>query len=91
MARTVTMNEQGRITLPAETRRALKLEGVTEFEVEIDETGDALILRPALVLRREDAWAYTPKHRRLLARAHKDSREGRVFTLTESELAKLGE
>jgi bifunctional DNA-binding transcriptional regulator/antitoxin component of YhaV-PrlF toxin-antitoxin module len=88
--RIVTMNTSGRLTLPAETRRALGLEGSAEFEVEIDPESDALILRPAIVLRREDAWAYTPEHRALLAKAHKDSREGRVRRMTESQLLKLG-
>jgi len=88
--RIVTMNTSGRLTLPAETRRALGLEGSAEFEVEIDTESDALILRPAVVLRREDAWAYTPKHRALLAKAHEDSRAGRVRKMTESQLAKLG-
>jgi len=88
--RIVTMNTSGRLTLPAETRRALGLEGSAEFEVEIDAESDALILRPAIVLRREDAWAYTPEHRARLAEAHRDSRAGRVRRMTESQLAKLG-
>lgn len=79
----------GRLTLPAEVRRELGLGDETEFEVEVDREQDALILRPAIVLRREDAWAYTPEHRELLARAHADSREGRVREMTEEELAKL--
>ena len=83
------MNEGGRLTLPAEVRRLLGLEGPVEFEVEVDEVHDALILRPVVALRREDAWAYTPEHRDLLARAHRDSREGRVRELAESELEAL--
>ncbi|MGH2585536.1 MAG: AbrB/MazE/SpoVT family DNA-binding domain-containing protein [Dehalococcoidia bacterium] len=89
--KTIVMNQDGRLTLPAEVRRILHLRGETEFEVEVDESADAIVLRPALVLRREDAWAYTPEHRELLARAHRDSREGRVRHLTEEELARLGE
>jgi len=84
------MNNAGRLTLPAETRRALGIDGAAEFEVEVDEQSDALILRPAIVLRREDAWAYTPEHRALLAKAHEDSRRGRVRKVTESQLARLG-
>jgi AbrB family looped-hinge helix DNA binding protein len=87
--RTVTVNRSGRLTLPTDVRRALRLDGETEMEVEVDTTNDAVILRPAVVLRREDAWAYTPEHRELLARAHDDSREGRVRQLNEDELKKL--
>lgn len=85
------MNEQGRITLPAEVRRELGLEGISEFEIEVDRDADALILRPAVVLRREDAWAYTPAHRAALRRAHADSRAGRVRKMTEAELATLAD
>jgi hypothetical protein len=34
----------------------------------------------------DDAWAYSVKHRRLLRRAHADSRWGRVRTLSDREL-----
>ena len=89
--KTITMSRAGRLTLPAEARRRLGLDEETELHVEVDEVGDAIILRPAATLDREDAWAYTRQHRELLARAHRDSREGRVRTMTEDELARLGE
>lgn len=88
--RTVTMSAGGRLTLPADARHALGLEGEVEFEVEVDDEHDAVVLRPTVVLRREDAWAYSPEHRHLLARAHADSREGRVRLLSESELHRIG-
>ncbi|MEX2458908.1 MAG: AbrB/MazE/SpoVT family DNA-binding domain-containing protein [Actinomycetota bacterium] len=78
------------MTLPAEIRREMGLEEEGEFEVDFDASQDALVLRPAVVLRREDAWAYTPEHRDLLARAHRDSREGRVRRMTEADLRKRG-
>jgi len=89
--KTVTMNQAGRITVPVEARRELGIDGEVEFELEVDLEQDALILRPAVVLRREDAWAYSPAHRELLRKAHRDSREGRVRTLTEEELAALAD
>ncbi|MCL4434979.1 MAG: AbrB/MazE/SpoVT family DNA-binding domain-containing protein [Actinobacteria bacterium] len=88
--RTITLNENGRITLPAPIRHALGLEGESELTVEVDTDQDAIILRPAVVLRREDAWAYTPEHRALLERAHGDSRAGRVHNLSEDDLRSLG-
>jgi len=87
--RRVVMSDNGRVTLPADARRELGIEGETEFEIEVDHRDDSLILRPTLVLRREDAWAYSPQHRKMLARAHKDSREGRVRRVTEKELSEL--
>ncbi len=89
--KTVMMADNGRMTLPAEARQRLRLRGEAEFEVEVDEAGDALILRPVIVVLREDAWAYTPEHRELLVHAHADSREGRVHRLTESELTELAD
>jgi bifunctional DNA-binding transcriptional regulator/antitoxin component of YhaV-PrlF toxin-antitoxin module len=89
--KTVTVNSEGRLTLPVESRRALGIVGETELELEVDAERDVLTLRPVLVLRREDAWAYTPEHRELLVRAHADSRDGRVRSLSEDELAALEE
>jgi AbrB family looped-hinge helix DNA binding protein len=87
--RTITVSETGRLTLPAEVRRSLGLEGETELEVEVDPESEEIILRPAVLLRREDAWAYTSEHRGLLARAHADSGEGRVHQMSEDELKSL--
>ncbi len=89
--KTATMSRNGRLTVPAEVRAALGLglDDETEFEVEVDTASDALILRPVVVLRREDAWAYSPEHRALLEQAHDDSRDGRVRQITEQELLDL--
>lgn len=87
MARLVTMTPDGRVTIPATARRELGVEGDATFEVGVQ--GDSIVLRPAVVMTREDAWAYTPEHRQLLARAHRDSREGRVRRLSDRQLASL--
>src|SRR5947209_5662361 len=85
--RTITMSRSGRLTLPADVRKRLGLTEETEMEVDLDASGDQIVLRPAIVLRREDAWAYTPEHRALLEQAHGDSAEGRVLEFqTEEEL-----
>jgi bifunctional DNA-binding transcriptional regulator/antitoxin component of YhaV-PrlF toxin-antitoxin module len=81
------MGADGRLTLPVAARRELGVEGEAQFELEVRE--DALVLRPAVVLAREDAWAYTPEHRDLLERAHRDSRDGRVRQFTEEELSEM--
>jgi bifunctional DNA-binding transcriptional regulator/antitoxin component of YhaV-PrlF toxin-antitoxin module len=83
----ITKMSGGRLTVPADVRKALGLESDQTFEVEASTDEDAIILRPAAVLRREDAWAYTDAHRELLARAHADSREGRVRKMSPDELA----
>ena len=83
------MNETGRLTVPASARRKLGLDGPAEFEVEVEP--GRIVLRPAVVLPLEDAWAYTPEHRELLNRAHSDSQKERTRKLTEEELTKLGD
>ena len=80
----VHMNAQGRVTLPASARRRFGLESEADLLLELE--GDALVLRPSVVLLRSDAWAYTTEHRSLLRRAHRDSRAGRVRNLSEREL-----
>lgn len=87
MAKLVTMTLEGRVTIPAAARRELGVEGEAQFEVGLE--GGSIVLRPAVVMTREDAWAYTPQHRRLLAKAHRDSREGRVRRISERQLARL--
>lgn len=87
MAKVVTMTAEGRVTIPAAARRELGVEGEAQFEVDVK--SEAIVLRPAVIMTREDAWAYTPRHRRLLVKAHRDSREGRVRRLTEGQLARL--
>lgn len=86
MAKLVTMTAEGRVTIPAAARRELGVEGETQFELDLER--ESIVLRPAVVMTRDDAWAYTPEHRRLLAKAHRDSREGRVRRRTEAQLAR---
>ena len=81
------MNKQGRLTVPAAARQALQIEGPAEFEVEIGE--NALILRPAIVIPREDAWAYAPEHLQRIQKARQELREGRTRRLTETELDQM--
>jgi len=81
---TISMNAEGRLTIPAAARRQLQIEGEALFELEVRE--DTLILRPAVVVPREDAWAYTPEHLRLLEQARQDAREGRVQRLDKADL-----
>lgn len=83
----VSMNPEGRLTVPAEARRALQIEGETQFEVEVAE--NALILRLVTLVPSEDAWSATPENRRLLEQALADAREGRVLRLTEHDLERL--
>ena len=84
MKTTVTMNAQGRLTLPAAARQALELEGGAELEVEV--TSDEIILRPAMLIRRADAWAYTPDH---LRRVKKARSEGANRQMSEEEIQAL--
>ena len=47
------MNSTGRITLPAEARRTLGLEGESFFEVVVE--GGAVVLRPVAIVPRDQA------------------------------------
>jgi AbrB family looped-hinge helix DNA binding protein len=84
--RTITMSPNGRLTLPAEVRQRLGLEGETELDVEVTEHG-SVTLRPVVVLPRDDAWAYTAEHLSQVAKALADIREGRVRRLSDADLA----
>jgi AbrB family looped-hinge helix DNA binding protein len=86
MAKTITMSREGRLTVPAEARRALGLHDETEFEFEVDEDGDALLLRPVLRVSRRDAWEFSADERALLERSLEESRAGNVLKLSEEDL-----
>jgi len=80
----VSMNAQGRLTVPAAAREALKVEGATRFELEVTE--NAIVLRPSVAIPREDAWAYTPEHLARVERARQEGREGRSRRASENDL-----
>ena len=84
--RTITMSPNGRLTLPAEVRQRLGLEGETEFDVELTERG-SVTLRPVVVIPRDDAWPYAAEHLAAVARALSDIREGRLRQLADDDLA----
>jgi bifunctional DNA-binding transcriptional regulator/antitoxin component of YhaV-PrlF toxin-antitoxin module len=85
----VAMNAQGRLTVPAEARKAMGLLGEAQFQAEVHDEG--LLLRPAVLVPREDAWAYTSEHRNLLARAREDAARDRARELSEDELRDLAD
>ncbi len=80
----VTVNKQGRITLPIDTRRRLGLHEGRQLEVVVD--GGEIRLRPATVVPAEDAWAYTPEALRSLRRALEHVTAGRVFRSSPEDL-----
>jgi AbrB family looped-hinge helix DNA binding protein len=55
------MSPNGRVTLPAETRRALGLDGESYFEVH--QQGGAILLRPVALVPIEKARTRTPRRR----------------------------
>ena len=84
MKTVVRMDAEGRLTVPAAAREALRVEGEAAFDLEI--TADALILRPTEAVPEEDAWAYTPEH---LAQVERALREGGGRTMSEADLLRL--
>ena len=87
--KTVSMNNEGRITVPADARRSLGIEGAAEFEIEVDGDSDAIILRPVVTIRREDAWAFSEEHSARLKRAVADANAGRTRRASEDDLQAL--
>ena len=82
MARNIiSMREDGRMTFPAKARKALHIEGETDFSYDITE--DGILLRPIVTIPREGVWAYTPEHLASVERA----RNQPAFTVSREELA----
>jgi len=80
----IAVNEQGRVTLPAEVRRRLGIRAGSQLEVKVEANG--IRLRPATVIPEEDLWAYTRQAIASLKRGLADLKAGRVYQLTEAEL-----
>jgi bifunctional DNA-binding transcriptional regulator/antitoxin component of YhaV-PrlF toxin-antitoxin module len=84
VAVTVESNAQGRLVIPAEIRAALKVTGKAHWQLEVRD--GAIILKPAVVIPREDAWAYQPEHLARLEEAMEQARSGRVLDLSPEHL-----
>ncbi len=87
MAVTVESNAQGRLVIPAEVRAALKVTGKAHWQLEVH--AGAIILKPAVVIPREDAWAYQPEHLARLEEAMTQARLGQVLDLSPEQLERL--
>lgn len=77
------MDARGRVTLPAAVRKQIHLSKAAALEVTLEQ--GQILLRP-LRIPAEDAWAYTAESLRSIGQALKDSREGRVYRLSEADL-----
>jgi AbrB family looped-hinge helix DNA binding protein len=87
MSTIVSVNAQGRMTIPASIRRQLGIEGEGTLIVDVED--GKMIARPGFVVPAEDAWAYTPEHLERLARARADAAAGRVLQVGPDELRRL--
>lgn len=84
----VKVAADGRMTLPAAVRRALDItEG--EARLSVDITDGAAVLRPAVVIPREDAWAYTPEHIASMKRARDQASRGELEPMPDDLAATL--
>ena len=84
---TVESNAQGRLVIPAEVRAALNVTGKAHWQLEVRD--GAIILKPAIVIPREDAWAYQPEHLARLEEAMTQARSGQVLDLNPEQLERL--
>ncbi len=89
MVLTVESNEQGRLVIPAEVRDALRVTGKTHWQLEVRD--GAIILKPAVVIPREDAWAYRPDHLARLEEAMTQARAGQILDLSPEQLERLAD
>jgi hypothetical protein len=69
----------------------MDLEGEAEFLVEELADGEGVVLRPIVMMLREDAWAYTAEDMASIRRGLDDILAGRVRTVTEAELRAMAE
>ena len=87
MVVTVESNAQGRLVIPAEVRAALNVTGKAHWQLEVRD--GVIILKPAIVIPREDAWAYQPEHLARLEEAMTQARSEQTLDLSPEQLEKL--
>ena len=87
MVLTVESNAQGRLVIPAEVRAALNVKGKAHWQLEVRD--GAIILKPATVIPREDAWAYRPDHLTRLQEAMTQARSGQILDISPEQLEGL--
>ncbi len=80
----MTVNKQGRITLPIEARRRLDLCEGRQLEVDVDER--EIRLRPLVAVPIEDAWLYTRENVASIRRSLAHIAAGRTFTASAGQL-----
>ena len=86
----VKVAPDGRMTLPAAVRRALEIEE-GDAHLSIDVADGAAVLRPAVVIPRNDAWAYTPEHLAAVKRARKQVVTSKLVEFPDDLADKLGD
>jgi len=77
----------GQITLQGVHKSFGPVNIIKDANLEIKD--GAVVLRPAVVIPREDLWAYTPEHLAKVQRARRHAREGRAYRASPADLGDL--
>ncbi|MEX0781697.1 MAG: hypothetical protein WD557_03535 [Dehalococcoidia bacterium] len=78
----VKIDADGRLTVPEDALRALKVHGASEVLIEVDAENETVVLRAP----DDDSWLYTPETIAAVRRAEEDIKAGRMRHMTEAEL-----
>lgn len=78
-----TVRAKGQVTIPADVRRAARLEEGDPVEVEVVE--DGILLRPMKMVDASQAWFWTPEWQEGERQADEDIAAGRVMRFESDE------
>jgi AbrB family looped-hinge helix DNA binding protein len=79
-----TMRDKGQVTLPAEARRAARIEDGTLFEVEVLEDG-AIVLHPKKLIPASQAWFWSERWQEMEHEVDEHVARGEVITSNDSD------
>jgi len=85
----VSLGREGRVTLPAKIRTAMRLRPGHQLLLDWDEEAEEVRIRPAMAVPRGQSWAYTDEHLAHLRDALVDVREDRVVRPTREGVSRL--
>jgi AbrB family looped-hinge helix DNA binding protein len=82
------IGKRGTLVIPAEARKALRLDEDDPVSIHIDEARGKIEITPQLSIDRSQAWFWTPEWQAGEREADEDLREGRFTVMTSEEFKK---
>lgn len=79
------VNERGAMTIPAEVRKAIGLEGESLVVASAVENGNEILIKVQLTVDRDQAWFWKPEWQTEEKKSAEDYRDGKVTKMSPDD------